>query len=329
LKIYGPIFSWRLGISLGIDAVEPPEGRRKPTRPSPGYDKICPFNCLYCQLGARSEKTIRPRKFGEFRALAGKLKKTLEGLRPKPDYITFSGVGEPTLNIDLGQIARQIKKVTDIPLAILTNASLTTDERVRARLNEFDLVVAKLDAPNEGLFKKINRPYPRLNFEEIINGIKKIRAPVAIQTMLFRARDLDNTKLEVTDGLIRLYKEISPRQIQLDTPSRPTPDRADIERLSEKELAEIAKYVARETGIETVYYKTPKPTHLEREALDLTCSLRALLARRPVTTLEASLAFGVDEDEVIKVIRRLEKDGLLQRFYTEEKTFYKLRSAKG
>jgi len=324
LKIYGPIFSWRLGISLGIDAVERPEG----------YDKICSFNCVYCQLGSRAKKIIQPRRFGDISGLREKLKKTLQALRPKPDYITFSGAGEPTLNIDLGQMAPQVKEVSDIPLAILTNASLVTDERVRTGLNQFDLVVAKLDAPNKALFQKINRPHPGLNFEEIISGIKKICAPVAIQTMLFRAQDLDNTSPVVLQGLIRLYKEISPRQIQLDTPSRPTPldgqaGRTDIERLSKKELREIAEYVARETAIETIYYKAPKPRRLEREALDLTCSLKELLTRRPVTTLEASLAFGVDEDEVLKVIRRLEKDGLLDCFYTEEKTFYKLRPAKG
>ena len=324
MKIYGPIFSWRLGISLGVDVVEP----------APGYDKICSFNCLYCQLGTRSEKTVKPRSFGDFSDLAQRLKKTLQGLKPKPDYITFSGVGEPTLNIDLGQIAREIRKTTDIPLAILTNASLTTDEKVRASLEEFDLVVAKLDAPNEALFKKINRPHPGLDFEDIVSGIKKVRAPVAIQTMLFRTKDLDNTKPEVIDGLIRLYKEISPRQIQLDIPSRPTPldkegGKGEIERLSEKELREIAEYVARETSIETIYYQPPQPAALEREALDLTGSLKALLARRPVTILEASLAFGVDEEEVLKIIKQLEKENLLECFHTEERTFYKLKPAKG
>jgi wyosine [tRNA(Phe)-imidazoG37] synthetase (radical SAM superfamily) len=285
-------------------------------------------------LGKRCEKTVRRQSFGDFSDLAERLKKTLKGLKPQPDYITFSGVGEPTLNIDLGQIAREIKKATDIPLAILTNASLATDEKVRAALEEFDLVVAKLDAPTEDLFKKINRPHPELRFQEIIRGIKKIRAPVAIQTMLLRARDFDNTKPEVIDGFIRLYKEISPCQIQLDIPSRPTPlngarGKDKIERLSETELREIAERVARETGIKTIYYQAPKPEALEREALDLTASLKTLLARRPATALEASLAFGVDEDQVLKIISQLEKDGLLERIDTEERTFYKLKPPKG
>ena len=111
MKIYGPVPSWRLGNSLGIDLIEVPRG----------YSKICSFDCVYCQLGHKGVKTNKHKKIPinekDFELLNKKIQET------KPDYITFSGDGEPTLNLNLGYVAKKIKKMTEIPLAVLTNAS--------------------------------------------------------------------------------------------------------------------------------------------------------------------------------------------------------------
>ena len=223
MKIYGPVPSWRLGNSLGVDLVEAPKN----------YSKICSYNCIYCQLGYNGFKVNRPRKFGinekDFILLRKKIKET------RPDYVTFSGEGEPTINLDLGYVATRIKQMTDIPIAVLTNSSLMHDPQVRKELGLADLVVAKLDAPNEEIFKLVNRPTSGIYLRVIIEGIKKFNneypGKLALQIMF-----VPQNKDYAAD-LAALAKEIKPVEVEVNTPLRPCP----VKPLPPKELAEIKK----------------------------------------------------------------------------------------
>lgn len=216
--IYGPVFSWRLGISLGVD-------------PLSREEKICSFDCVYCQLGKTKNLTKERKRFvsGE------EIVKEIESLSSlEIDSITFSGAGEPTIAENLEEIIKRIREIRREKIAILTNSSLMDREDVRRDLALFDLVIAKLDAFSEESFQKINRPMKSIKFNQILKGIRdfKDKAKLALQIM-FVGENKDEAK-----ELAELIKEISPFQVQINTPLRPCRTRP----LSKEVICKIKEY---------------------------------------------------------------------------------------
>jgi len=201
--IYGPVSSWRLGRSLGIDILST-DG------------KTCTFDCIYCQLGT----TLHPlAERGEFVSL-DKFINELEPLREiEADFVTFSGVGEPTLASNLGQAIPIAKSILHLPVAVLTNSSLMPSEDVRRDLAGADVVVAKVDAPNEKLFRKVNRPCEGYSIDEIVQGIKLFRenykGKLALQMMFIDANRRYGREMA------EIARSLSPDEVQLNTPLRP------------------------------------------------------------------------------------------------------------
>ena len=126
--VFGPVPSRRLGRSLGIDLVPP---------------KTCSYDCIYCQLGRTTRKTVECKEWLPIDGIVEELK---QKLATRPDYVTLSGSGEPTLNSRTAELIDRIKAVTDVPLAVLTNGSLLWDEEVRRQISGADLVIPSLDA---------------------------------------------------------------------------------------------------------------------------------------------------------------------------------------
>ena len=201
--IYGPVPSWRLGRSLGIDLLST-------------KGKTCSFDCIYCQLG----KTIHPlttrKQFVSLDRLAAELER-VKGIAA--DYATFSGVGEPTLASNLGEAIELAKSVLGLPVAVLTNSSLMTRQDVRHELSLADVVVAKLDAPHEELFRQINRPVMKCTLDEIIRAIGLLRqeykGKLALQMMFVEANK--GYAIEMAG----IAEQLSADEVQLNTPLRP------------------------------------------------------------------------------------------------------------
>jgi len=194
--IYGPVSSWRLGRSLGVDLICSKE-------------KICSFDCIYCQLGKTFKKTAQRNNFVSIEKMRAELVTALQVITP--DVITFSGTGEPTLakNIDLA--IQTIREISNAPLAVLTNSSLMNKKDVRSTLSKLDIVVAKLDAPNEEIFRRINQPADNITFKEIIDSIKKFKkiftGKLALQIMFI----YDN--MQFVDEIAQLTNNIKPDRI--------------------------------------------------------------------------------------------------------------------
>jgi wyosine [tRNA(Phe)-imidazoG37] synthetase (radical SAM superfamily) len=74
--VYGPVASWRLGRSLGVDLICSPK-------------KICSFDCEYCQL-EEEKPTIKRNTFVSIDKLNDELKNALK--KTTPDVITLSGM---------------------------------------------------------------------------------------------------------------------------------------------------------------------------------------------------------------------------------------------
>jgi len=249
--IYGPVASWRLGRSLGIDLLN----TRK---------KVCSFNCVYCQLGETDQFVIEPRGFTSLEQLTSEI----ELLGPiKADYATFSGMGEPTLASNLGEAIELARSNLDLPIAVLTNSALMFREDVRQRLVHADTVVAKLDVPNEELFAMVNRPAPGLHFDRIKDGIRLFRdiykGKLALQVMFIAANK------DYASRIAALARQISPDEVQIDTPLRPS----KVKPLPRENIASIREKFNNLRNVITVY-EAPKPEVLP---LDLAETLR----RRP------------------------------------------------
>ncbi len=107
--VYGPVASWQLGMSLGVDIVSTPE-------------KTCSFDCIYCQLGRTVNKTVERKVYVPTEEIERELKAIAYFIDEITAVITFSGMGESTLGANLGEVAEVIRKYTRKPIAILTNS---------------------------------------------------------------------------------------------------------------------------------------------------------------------------------------------------------------
>jgi wyosine [tRNA(Phe)-imidazoG37] synthetase (radical SAM superfamily) len=229
--VYGPVPSWRLGRSLGIDLLCT-------------KGKTCSFDCVYCQL-SRTVNPLTERK--QFVNLS-ELTADLERVKGVPaDYVTFSGVGEPTLASNLGEAIELTKSVLRLPVAVLTNSLLMTRKDVRRELSLADVVVAKIDAPNEELFRQINRPTVKCTLGEIIQGIKLFRGEyqrkLALQMMFIKANRGYATEMA------RIAEQLSPEEVQINTPLRP----CAVQPLTPEDISAIQREFSRVKRVVTVY----------------------------------------------------------------------------
>ena len=218
--IYGPVPSWRLGDSLGVDLISKKE-------------KACTFDCVYCQIGPTRVTSDKREIFVSTKLVLGEIK-SLSDL--KIDYITFSGRGEPTLAKNLGEAIREIKKIRKEKIAVITNSSLMGRKDVREDLALADLVMAKLDACCDAPFLGINKAIQGITFDKILKGIKEFKSGyngrLALQVMFIE----DNKKC--AGDIAKLVKEIDPHEIQINTPLRP----CGVEALSREEINKIKGY---------------------------------------------------------------------------------------
>jgi len=145
--------------------------------------------------------------------------------KPKPgqiDYITIVGQGEPLLSAGLGPLISEIKALTDIPVAVITNGSLLFKPEVRAEISLADVVIPTLDAADEATFRRINRPWPQLKIAEIIEGMVAFRkvfdGQLWLEVMLVKG--VNDTE-EALTGIVNALHRIHPDRVHLNVPLRP------------------------------------------------------------------------------------------------------------
>jgi len=199
--VFGPVPSRRLGRSLGVDLVP---------------FKTCTYNCIYCQLGRTTRRTVVRREWVPQDAGLNEVEKRLGC---KPDYITLSGSGEPTLHSRLGEIIRGIRSMTAIPIAVLTNGSLLWQEQVRMDVAQAEVVLPSLDAPDPGRFALINRPHSEITFERLIDGVKQLGRDLKgrywLEIMLLDGYTTLPPQMQQFADWVKL---IRPHKVQINTP---------------------------------------------------------------------------------------------------------------
>ena len=204
--VFGPVISRRLGVSLGINNIP--------------YKK-CTYSCIYCQLGKTIELTIERRPFYNPKVIINSVEEALSRSK-RVDHVTFVPNGEPTLDVNLGREIILLKKQLNVRIAVLTNASLLWREDVRLELYNADVVSLKIDASQRLTWRKINRPHPKLGFQEVVAGLKyfanEYSGVLLTESMLIKGI---NDNVEELVGIAEIIASLNPHKAYLAIPTRP------------------------------------------------------------------------------------------------------------
>jgi len=296
-------------MSLGIDLIPP---------------KICTLNCVYCECGATTRLTHERKEYVPVKEVFSELDDFFRH-NPDPDTLTFSGAGEPTLHIHIGEVIAYLKSLRpSLPVAVLTNGTLFTDQRVRRELMQADLVLPSLDAATDKALRKINRPRKELRAADYIRGLvdfsREFRGQIWLEIFLLPGYNDDEENLE---ALKMAVGEIGPQRIQLNTLDRPGTVRG-LHPVPMERLEEIAAWF----GMEQVEVIAPPPKRKEARAYrdDLESAILETISRRPCTLEDLEKILGLHIHEINKYLGVLEEAGKIESIRQERGTFYQARS---
>lgn len=232
--VFGPIFSRRLGSSLGINLL-------------PSKGKICNFDCIYCECGwnkdGRSDQTL-PSASDVKKALEKKLSECSKASIPI-DSITFSGDGEPTLNPEFSEIIRDTIELRGLYypkslISVLSNATMINKEEVFEALKLVDNPILKLDAPSDELAARINQPQGDYHVADIIEGLARFNGNFVLQTMFLRSSGFDSSSPEVLGPWMDIVRKLRPREIMVYTIDRPAPAEG-LQKFTEEQMRSFVK----------------------------------------------------------------------------------------
>jgi len=302
--VFGPVLSRRLGFSLGVDLVP---------------FKTCSLDCIYCQLGKTTHRTIERQAYIFSDSIISEVRKILKQ-NQKIDYITLSGSGEPTLNLHLGEIVTSIKEITDIPVAVLTNGTLLHIESVRDELMAADLVVPSLDAVTQELFCKINRPHPKLDVSQMISGLRSFSQVFSgklwLEIMLVkRLNDLP----EEVEKMKEVVSSVKCDKIQLNTTVRLPADRL-IEPLTSEELFKLKKLLGEKCEVIAGFEGQQNAVKT-----DIQERIISIVSRRPLNLSEISDFLGIPEERTTKYLFFLTKQGKIESLTYGSESYFQLK----
>lgn len=305
--VFGPVPSRRLGRSLGIDLAP---------------FKACSYDCVYCQLGRTTSHTLERRRWQAPAAILREL-----AARPAcaPDYITLGGSGEPTLYAGLGELIAGIKRLTEIPVAVITNGSLLWRPDVRGELLAADLVAPSLDAGDPATFRRINRPCAGIDFEVMVRGLADFRREYRGQYWLeiFLMKNLNDSPASLA-ALRSWAGRIAPDRVQLNTVARP-PAEAGLRPVPLEELTEIARGFRPPAEVIADY--RPRETAAPRAANPE--DMLAMLQRHPGTVEDVAAGLSLAPGDAARILEQLLQAGRLTVRECDGRRFYTVRDGAG
>jgi len=307
MTIFGPIPSRRLGASLGVNNIP--------------Y-KICSYNCVYCQVGRTLHMQVKRTLYSNPSEVFDEVKKKVERIRETQqnvDYISIVPDGEPTLDSSLGELIERLKEL-GLPVAVITNSSLTWDKSVQEDLKKADWVSVKIDAISPNTWKQINRPHASLSLDEILQGMQEFAGSytgtLCTETML--VKDLNDNPEELTAIANFVKSRISPYKAYIGVPTRP-PAEPWVSRPEPESITAAYAIFTKEglnaetlTGYESSgFVVTDNPVE---EILEIT----AVHPMRRDAVEDVLNRFGVGEE----VLQQLVKEGRIRKVHYEGWDYY-------
>jgi len=307
MTIFGPIPSRRLGASLGVNNIP--------------Y-KICSYNCVYCQVGRTLHMQMKRTLYSNPSEVFEEVKIKIERIRETQqnvDYISIVPDGEPTLDSSLGELIERLKDL-GLPVAVITNSSLTWDKSVQEDLKKADWVSVKIDAVSPNTWKQINRPHASLSLDEILQGMQEFAGSytgtLCTETML--VKELNDNPEELTAIANFIKSRISPYKAYIGVPTRP-PAEPWVSRPEPESITAAYAIFTKEglnaetlTGYESSgFVVTDNPVE---EILEIT----AVHPMRSDAVKDVLNRFGVGED----VLQQLVKEGRIRKVHYEGWDYY-------
>jgi wyosine [tRNA(Phe)-imidazoG37] synthetase (radical SAM superfamily) len=300
--VFGPVPSRRLGFSLGVDILP---------------RKWCTFDCIYCQIGKTTNKEVERKGFFDPQEI---VKEVLEGVgtSEQSDFITFSGSGEPTLNLDLGWIIKEIKRKTDLPIAVITNGSLLMREDVRLDLHQADVVLPSLDGASDEVFNYIDRPHPAISLTSVVDGLKRFgkefKGKIWLEIMVIK--HINDTPEEL-EKFHKLLGKTDLDRIQLNTVARPPGE--EIEQVMEaSELETISRLFGPKCEVIGEFHRAPSGHNQG----DWTQRILDVLKRRSLSLDDIRTVTGISAQEARGHLRTMEEKGWVRSFRFGKDLFY-------
>jgi wyosine [tRNA(Phe)-imidazoG37] synthetase (radical SAM superfamily) len=286
--LFGPVPSRRLGRSLGVDLAP---------------FKTCTYDCIYCQIGRTTHLTVEYHTDPPPQQILSELRHTLK--QTKPDYITLSGSGEPTLYAPLAELIHGIRALTAVPVAVLTNGSLLSNRDVQDAVRLADLVAPSLDAGDAATFRNVNRPHPGISFESMVEGLVEFRSRYAgpLWLEIFLLRGVTALASEAAK-IATLAARIRPDKVQINTVTRP-PAESFAYPVPREHMVRLARCFT--GGAEVIAdYQAPV---VEAPARAKPEDVLALLGRRPCTLQDVAAGLRLHPTQAAKLIEHLTAEG--------------------
>ena len=303
--LYGPVPSRRLGRSLGIDLVP---------------HKVCTYDCIYCQIGNTTDKTLTRKEYVPIKAVLKEVKRFLEDETSSIDHLSLSGSGEPTLHSKIRLLIEGIKAMTSIPIAVLTNGSLLYEEGIRQDLLRAEIVLPSLDAVSPEVFTKINRPRSGLSIEKVIEGMVEFRKVYKDQIWLeiLFCKGVNDSKEELLKTK-KVVDRIQPDRIHLNTVVRPPSEKWAVS-LNQKEMEEIRAFFGVKASIISEF--DPHPSSVLKK--DIKEEILKILRRRPLSLADLSKGMGIPQNELDKYVKPLTREGKIQTRIFSGSIYYEI-----
>lgn len=305
--LFGPVPSRRLGISLGVDLVP---------------RKVCSLDCVYCEVGKTTKLTLERKEYILYDKVTDELTHYFKN-NPDPDYITFSGSGEPTLNSRIGDVLNFIKQnKPKIPIAVLTNGTLLFDPKVRKEIKKADVVLPSLDAATNPIFHKINRPVSEFDIKKYIQGLidfrKGFKGKIWLEIFILPEYNFEKTELK---KLKETIAKINPDSIQLNTLDRPGTV-SNLHPASRKELEEIISLWNFE-NVEIISSAAQRKNILSYRS-DAETAIFETISRRPCTIEDLMKILGIHISEINKYLDVLVEEKKIETIRQKRGIFYQI-----
>jgi wyosine [tRNA(Phe)-imidazoG37] synthetase (radical SAM superfamily) len=306
--LFGPVPSRRFGRSLGVDLTP--------------Y-KTCTLDCIFCQLGRTTNKTIDREEYVLIADVLGELKDWLR-TNGNADYITLSGSGEPTLNYRFKEVLEFIHANSEIPAVLLSNGTMFHLPEVRAAAACADIVKVSLSAWDQASYGLVNRPHPQMRFDHLIQGQKAFRAQFSGQLWMevFLVRGINSTPSDVRK-IATLAKEIGPNRIQLNTAVRPPSE--DFAAALPGECMEALTNLFHPTAEIIAEFNTIHAKSIQANQ----DTILSMLRRRPCSAKDIADVFHMHLNEVSKYLGKLIRTNQIRSDLKNGALYYSAVSKKG
>ncbi len=305
--LFGPVPSRRFGRSLGVDLTP--------------Y-KTCSLDCVFCQLGRTTQKTVHRREYVPTESVLAELGEWLKR-DGQADYITLSGSGEPTLHSDFGKVLEFIRSKTTIPAVLLTNGTMLQLREVREAAACANVVKVSLSAWDQASYGWVNRPHKQLQFDQLVKGQKDFRAQFKgkLWMEVFLVAGMNSMPADVSK-IADHAKEIGPDRIQLNTAVRPPAE--DFATALSEERMQSLRHQFHPTAQIIAEFKAQHANHIQANQ----ATIFSMLQRRPCTAEQIAGIFGMHLNEVSKYLGKLLRADLIQAQRERATVYYAVTDRK-